>query len=105
MSFYFGLIALPAALPATEHARSVENEHNSHQYEQKEADNIQAVVLDPVKIMGGWSQVFSASVSQHKLGPEHGQVQRLDRTVFVYRRQLGHSLLVAARQKTGQHAL
>lgn len=69
--------------------------HNSHENDDEKANDIQAVVLDPVQVMCCNPQVGGTFMSHDKLSPENSEFQRLNRAVEVDFRYLHYVLFVA----------
>lgn len=91
--------SLPATPADAEQAAFDRHPQNSCNNGDEKADDVQAVILSPVQIMRGDSQMRGSLVSHHKLGPEDRQLQRRERTVQVDLRQLHHVLLVTGERQ------
>jgi len=83
-----------ATLAAAEQATFERQEGDGHENGDQEADGVQGVILYSVEVMGRGPQVVGPLVSHDEPDPEHRQIQGLDGTVPVHRRQLHHILFV-----------
>lgn len=85
---------LCATLASAEQAAFKCDPYNSYEDDEEEADDIQAMVLYPVQVMGSCPKMCGSFVSHDELSPENSQVQRLHGTVQVHRGQPHYVLLV-----------
>lgn len=100
-NFTLVLFSLLAQFPTTEFETFISQRNNKKQHSGQKCHHIQREVLDPVEVLNCTSEVFGSFMPHHKFCPEDGEVEWVDRTVFVNNRESLHGFLVSG--QSGGH--